>query len=172
VRYLFPDDLGGGEHEALTSFCSKAGNDWRFRFDLPGIGLVDIPEGALTEVKPPLPEEPPVGSLVHLASDYGVYERVARGWLNAGDAAGKAFDWDTLIRLNSGDAPVRLVPDPFAEPVELPSMVASVQVSRTIPEGKLVFLTVSAGYEHLTNEQAKQVARALWAAAAAAEASP
>lgn len=62
------------------------------------------------DVVPALPPEPPVGSFVHLAAYYGVYERLERGWLPANEAAGKPLEWEVLLRLNSGQKPVLLVP--------------------------------------------------------------
>jgi hypothetical protein len=56
------------------------------------------------------PPEPPIGSLVHLANYYGVYERVERGWIYANEATGRGLEWETLVRLNSGATPVPLVP--------------------------------------------------------------
>lgn len=120
TTYRLPEAFGGGEmeeHRKVSGGTEAPTGTVAFLLD--GC-LVCVAKALLTEVKPPLPAEPAVGSFVHLASYYGVYERVDRGWLNAGDAAGNALEWDTLIRLNSGDAPVRLVPDPFAEPVEVP----------------------------------------------------
>jgi len=120
VRYKLPEALGGGEYEALTDYRSKAGDDWRFRFRIPDVGLVDVPAESLTEVKPPLPPEPPVGSVV--------LDQNGRVWQSRAGRPGpdSVSQWQSVM---GGQQPwtyvgtlkpTLLVPDPFAEPVELP----------------------------------------------------
>lgn len=116
TRYKLPDALGGGEFERLTGYKSKAGDDWRMRFDIPGVGLVDVPLEALTEVKPSLPEEPPDKAVVLWCGE--AYQRDDKvvdpeyNWF--GDQG-----WVSWRDMHAGgETIVRLVP--AHEPVELP----------------------------------------------------
>lgn len=86
MRYKLPEALGGGEYEALTDYRSKAGDDWRFRFRIPDVGLVDVPAESLTEVKPPLPPEPPTGSVVR--------DKHGRVWVSL---HGSAWAWQSVV---------------------------------------------------------------------------
>ncbi len=174
--YQFPDGLGGGVHQALTEYSSKAGDDWRLRFVLPNIGLVDVPASALVEVPPPLPPEPPVESVVLVGGEAAQrFEDNPNypGTPWAGVGSGQRYSWAQLCTLGGwhGDpvvAPVLLVPAP--EPVELPWTTRdtddyNVEVDAS---DKQVYVTASAAY--MTPDQAREMARALWTAADAAEA--
>lgn len=87
---------------------------------------VRLPLGLLTEVKPPLPEEPPVGAVVRadfaapdVARQLWVFEHAeipapnGNSWYGAG--RDEAFSWADICALGT---PVSLIPAP--EPVELP----------------------------------------------------
>jgi hypothetical protein len=147
MRYKLPEALGGGEFD-------DAG-DWTigtvaFRFD--GIeGLVYLPRALLTEVRPPLPEEPPVGTVVRALlpdeDEQWVFERLGRrtdgkDWGAAG--RDEAFAWADL---NVRATPVVLVPDPFAEPVALPwSKHLDQSVINVLDSnGKVLVETISGG---------------------------
>lgn len=72
----------------------------------------------LTPVKPPLPEEPPVGSVVRQLTGYragivSVFERDDYGWYGAGK--NEPWSWATIC---ADGPPVVLIPAP--EPVALP----------------------------------------------------
>jgi len=175
-RYRLPEALGGGEYEEHRRADGSTEAPMGTVAFLENGALVCVARVLLTEVKPPMPPEPPVGSFVHLASYYGVYERVDRGWISANDAAAEVYEWDTLLRLNSGDTPVQLVPYPFAEPVELPWRLAiadlnpfnwSAMVACSIRPDRAACVTASA---YLTADEARAMARALWTTADAAEA--
>lgn len=166
-RYRLPEALGGGEYEEYLRADGSTGAPVGTVAFVENGALFCVARALLTEVKPP---EPPVGSLVHLASYHGVYERLDRGWASMKD--GGAYGWGELLLLNSGDTPVRLVPDPFAEPVELPWCINggpdwSAMVSRSIRSDYAARVAAEAD---LTADEARAMARALWATADAAEA--
>ena len=182
TTYRLPDALGGGEYEEYRHVNGGTEAPAGTVAFLEAGCIFTVARRLLTEVKPPPPPEPPVGSIVHLASYYGVYERVDRGWLLTSDAAGRACDC-TLLRLNSGDAPVRLVPDPFAGLFDLPwesapRLLVS-RVSRSTVEvrdsGRIRDFNEAGDGKYLatvdwTPDGARAKARALWAAADAVEA--
>jgi hypothetical protein len=171
MKYRLPEALGGGELESMASgsvrypnligFCTEGEWFW-------------VAKGLLTEVKE-LPEEPPVGSFVLV--DATVLQRKDSAGIDWWDYGQQTWrTWVQLCDLALPDVPVLLVPDPFAEPVELPYVSTSVMVQRTEPDGTFVFLGLSTDghsnefeFQHLTNEQARGIARALWAAAAAGD---
>jgi hypothetical protein len=172
TTYRFPADLGGGEHE---EYRPVAGADstppvGTVAFLLDGC-LVCVACGLLTEVK----SEPPVGFYLATSKDGGqaVVENYGGDWY-VGGVAGPG-PWGPVR--DNYDTFTRLVPDPFAVPVELPHVVESVMVQLTKPYGSHVFLGLSTDghvdgfreYQHLTGEQARGIARALWAAAAAGD---
>lgn len=164
TRCKLPAELGGGEIDVLY------GKDGIVGGTVAGVGWITVPARALTPVPPPIPPEPEPGAIVQLASYFGVYERVDRGWLPCGEAAGKALTWDHLLRLNSGDTPVRLVPDPTVD-VTLPwSNSIGCSVSPTEDDG-LIRITGGVAFAGLTADEARAMAAALWAAADGAVAS-
>lgn len=124
MRYRLHSALGGGEYDdAGDRTIGTVG----FQFD--GIeGLVYLPRKVLTEVKPPLPPEPPVGSVVLVGADPAhdarsglvsglVSRRYGAGWSTPGDDSGEFATWTEVC---DGGPPVLLVPDPLAEAPELP----------------------------------------------------
>ena len=176
MRYRLPEDVfDGGEYEgSLTTF---AGEPW-VRFDVDGVRFY-VGLDALTEVKPPLPEEPP--DLTVLRAGTAVYQRDDGGgpmhrWWMAGRA--QSTDWPSIADL----AFTRLVPEPFAEPVELPWQATggadgdrpwSVGVETSTGATPMVLVNAAvcgrgAGV-YLFAAGARRMARALWAAADAAE---
>lgn len=170
TKYRLPEALGGGEVDVLHGM---ARDDGRVDCDVPEVGIVTVPFRALTEVQPP---EPPIGAFVHLASYYGLYERIDRGWIDGTLTGGKAYEWETLVRLNSGDTPVRLAPVPFVEPVKLRWEQGPVGVDFA-PEGlgggpHKVVVVAGDDARNITALVARDMAHALWAAADAAEATP
>ena len=55
TRYRLPEALGGGEYEAIAVGTGEgAGGPFR-RFEVPGIGRIQVPASACTEVIPPQP---------------------------------------------------------------------------------------------------------------------
>lgn len=176
-RYRFPGQLGGGEYDALTGF-SVAGDDTRMRFCIPDVGVVDVPEAALTKVEPPLPPEPPDRTIVAVGTvGRALYERNdvpdIRQWQGLHDKA-----WYTWAEVCEDGTPVRLVPDPAAG-VELPWSGQSryMHTMRVESEGDgsvvIEAETSSSGIalnRLLSPEVARAMAAALLAAADAAEA--
>jgi hypothetical protein len=120
-RYKLPDVLGGGE----CVFHSKGYQDGCWIVELvdtmPGMRL-ELESSALTEVEPPLPDEPPVGSFVAAGTNGNLlplYRRWREGWMaveSLEDATWPEICAESQER--AGRSPVRLVPAP--EPVELP----------------------------------------------------
>lgn len=121
TKFKLPDILGGIEVEdvgdqvhglstAVQTLMSHV------TVEVPGVGLVRIARNKLTEVEPPLPEEPPVGAVV-LDRDGDVWARKDQGdkpW----ECGGLDADWE---HLNNRYGPVvRMVPDPVASAPELP----------------------------------------------------
>jgi len=112
------DGLPGGEVELIGELETS--------YKRPGIKLSDgtvvyVPRDLLTEVKPPLPPEPPVGSVVRNRYNQ-VYVRSGREtypWSLAGGVG--TYDWVHVLAKGPGwVAPVLLVPDPLAEAPDLP----------------------------------------------------
>lgn len=180
TRYRLPEALGGGEYEEYVHLDGGTEAPVGTVAFLEDGVLFCVGRGLLTEVKAPLPSEPPVGAFVHLASYFGVYERVDRGWISANEpSGGAAHEWEALRRLNSGDAPVRLLPEPFTGPVvALPWESHGVEVKQTtngLGLGDHVFVSTkgaSYGFAQVKPAEARDMARALWAAADAVEAKP
>lgn len=177
MRYRLPESLGGGEFEAFIDYhrVGELGADF-VRFDVPGVGLVDIERGGLTEVKPPLPPEPPIGSVVR--------DKNGRVWVSLQgptpyvwqSTVGGKERWADLV---AGRGPLTLlVPDPFAEPVELPYTLSvghhtKVRISAPVSRiGPIVALSLASGGRFVSPDMApataRDLARALWAAADAA----
>jgi len=116
TRYRLPDILGSVEC-AFHSLGHEDG-DWIVELvdTAPGLRL-ELPASSLTEVNPPLPPEPPIGSVV-LDSSRKAWQRTGghRGiWECCQDDAGA--DWEDL---NAAPyTPVTLLV-PAPEPVALP----------------------------------------------------
>ena len=119
MRYKLPKELGEGEYEAMFDSGVSAST----ALNVNGRKVI-VPTDMLTPVKPPLPEEPPVGTVARaLLTDEDepwVFERLGKrtdgkDWGAAG--RDEVYAWADL---NVRATPVVMVPDPFAEPVELP----------------------------------------------------
>lgn len=171
TRYRLPDALGGGEVDVLHGF---ARDDGRLDCDVVGVGVITVPARALVEVKPPLPDEPAhptPGNLSYFVDRYGVawHNSIHHDqWQSSGGRPN--LSWGDLW-LNAGPL-TRLVPDPFAEPVELPwrrkfDDSSDLVVDRSKASNRAVY--VDGLYGHITAEEARDMARALWTAADAAE---
>jgi hypothetical protein len=177
VRYKLPESLGGGEYDCI--FDSDLCEDGRsVAFDLPDLDrIVLLPSWILTPVKPPLPEEPPVGAYrIGGVLCMRVSSEPAKCWVY--QTKDELFSEETFADLCSdfGTDVVRLVPDPFAEPVALPWKNGhGVEVSQTRTDtgmGDQVYVSTkyaSYGFAHVEPDVARDMARALWAAAGAAE---
>jgi hypothetical protein len=173
TTYRFPADLGGGEHE---EYRPVAGADstppvGTLAFLLDGC-LVCVARGLLTEVKPP---EPPVGFYLATHKDGGqaVVERDGGDWY-VGGVEGPG-PWGPVR--DNYDTFTRLVPDPFAVPVELPwEYTVGASTSTGVTCGKRTVFDLNHGVGKytvqvtLTPGEARAKACALWAAAAEAEA--
>jgi len=174
TTYRLPEALGGGEVEIVTPA-------WAGNAIICEVALVDQPDvkvslarSLLTEVEPPLPPEPAPGSVLRCNDGY-LHIRRGSGMARSDHREGYST-WAEIVA--SHDQPlVRLVPDPFAEPVELPwrqriGKYSTATVSRTVV-GEITLSLDSGGRvmaPDLTTADAKSIARALWAAADAAEA--
>lgn len=117
TRYKFPDSLGGGEHEAASDDEGYP----QVGFVLAGITnpRLWIARKDLEKVEEPLPEEPPVGSVVRAQlvdeDRLWVWERSTDhtngvGWYAAG--VNVPFEWAKLCKR---ETPVLLVPAPAAD---------------------------------------------------------
>jgi hypothetical protein len=176
TEYRLPDALGGHPVVVISRESTTPGVWWVVvRIDDETFPLW-LPGTVLEEVVPPLPAEPDPWSVVQTGAAF--FERrgnEAIGWYNIG---GHTFvTWEQIC---SGGTPTRLVPDPFAEPVTLPWEAADevrsyiVEVTAVGDEVRDVNRAVE-GYRVgvlLTPDGARAKARALWAAADAAEARP
>ena len=78
--------------------------------------------------------------------------------------------WGEVCELARPGVPVLLMPDPFGEPVNLPWVGArvGVKVTRDLPRPICIRLD-GGGYESIGDEEATELARALWTAANQAE---
>jgi hypothetical protein len=174
MRYRLPEVLGGGEVEVVQVEIpvQLRGYPSDMVRASDGTELV-MQRRHLTVVEPPLPPEPPVGSVVrvtiggesrvftHLNEDVAL---TLGGWRDARTWT----DWSWLCEYG----PVLLVPDPFAESVELPwSPGKGTWVVWPLDDGDEVSVSVPGGKHYgLSLADARAMARALWSAANAAEA--
>lgn len=188
TTYRLPDALGGGEVEIVTPA-------WADKAIVCEVALVSDPSVRVTlarrllvEVTPPLPPEPLTGYYLlkeNSAAPLFVaeHEQDYGQWYVAGHE--KAFSWSELCAHWPSLSFTRLVPDPFAEPVELPwvgvaqkfSSIGPAEVSVELCEqpGLRFLVRVAArpfgdGEWRLSWPRAREMARALWAAADTAEA--
>ena len=174
MRYRLPEVLGGGEYEGRPGALLMADH---IALNIPGAGgkaaSVYVYRGFLTEIEEPLPEEPPPLAVV-LDKDGKAWQHTGgyRGpWECTHDDGGE--DWGDL---NRDYGPLtRLVPDPSAEPVELPwskHLHESVVNVVTGDFGEVLVETISGGRAMLlplNPPEARDMARALMTAADAAE---
>lgn len=175
TRYRLPDGIRDGEIEAEEIWGGSGG---RPEYRLAGGFTLLAPAGQpLERVRPPLPDEPPVGAVV-LDSDNRAWQHTMghRGdWESTYDDMGD--DWRGL---NDGAGPLtRLVPDLFAEPVALPWSAATEPISSlrptlyveaaVLPGVHITARPFGDGQWQLSPAVARDMARALWTAADAAE---
>lgn len=171
TRYRLPDALGGGEIEAEEMWGGCAGG--RPEYLVAGSRItITMPEGTPMEaVAPPLPPEPPVGTVVLVGM---VFEQVLRryehGWAGPGDERGEYATWAEVCSLGT---PVLLVPDPLAGAPELPWTDAGISVSvkvgvEVITRGQ-VRVVADGDYAYLVPSVARQMGLALLRAAAEVE---
>lgn len=134
-----------------------------------------VPARLLDKVEPPLPPEPPMGAVVTLTP-----KRPAERVFSRDDESSPYksepwfgedgwWSWEEICSLGT---PVRLVPDPFAEPVELPWVHAfeegePIKVWASSASNRAAYVE---GWGHLAADDARDMAKALWAAADQAEA--
>lgn len=172
-RYKMPEVLGGGEfeeHPRGTPTAAEAPSG-TVAFLINGC-LVCVAAGLLTAVKPPLPEEPPVGSFVLVTVQSKVLHRRNDAGIDWWDYLGKC--WLTWAQVCELGTPVRLVPAP--EPVELPWAYhrdsKSIVIVRlgSINSSCPVRIDTRDDYEYVSADAAREMARALNTAADKAEA--
>ena len=162
--YRLPDILGGAELEATEWWSGCAGANHEYRIQGTSV-TVSVPYG-LTAVDPPLPPEPPVGTVV--------LDRDGRVWVSLdldrwqSVVGGREF-WVDLV---AARGPLTLlVPDPFGEPVELPWWSddrSRIEVHPGAARSVTVWFWGKA--DTFRPASAREMAKALWAAADAAEA--
>ncbi len=120
TTYRLPDDLGGWPVET----SGPTGNRTVIA-DGPHKGVVlAFPRSGLVAVAPPLPDEPPVGSVVRALmsgeDEPWMFERTpaiggTTGWYTTSDET--PYEWADLCKCGT---PVLLVPDPVRDAPELP----------------------------------------------------
>jgi hypothetical protein len=160
TRYRLPDDLGGSEvneHEIDPALTVDGRRGRIVRTDAGTV--LAVAEDHLTLVPPPLPPEPEFGAVLRCDDGY-LHIRKGRSWNDHGDG------YCTWAELNTAhDRPlVRLVPDPFAEPVELPWRLTfdddePILVSHSTASNRVAYVS---GWGHLTADDCRAMARALW----------
>lgn len=177
--YVMPGPLGGQELELI-----RANDDgWDFlRWPLaPNLSAeLRLPAGLAKPVKPPLPEEPPVGTFVACGADGNLlpfYRRWDEGWSQVG--GGVSSTWSGICDESQERAerwPVVMVPDPFAEPVALPwkrQIGEFPTMAHVEPIDKGVGLALDSGGRRispdLSLDEARELGCALMTAADAAE---
>lgn len=175
--YRLPEALGGGEfeeHPRGTPTAAEAPSG-TVAFLINGC-LVCVAAGLLTEVAPPLPEEPEIGRVV-LDVHGWAWQHIGSGrgdWCCTADDMGA--DWEEL---NREHGPLtQLAPDPFAQSVEFPwehvvNPNSSIGVNYDRREGAVYDLNRATGSYAtqviLSPEEARAKAVALWVAADKAE---
>ena len=114
MTYRLPEALGGAEVEGRiirTGLSVGVGARPVLLANVDGVGEVSVPLGAVTEVRPPLPPEPPEGA--YAIGDY-VAVRIAghlaprRGctWFSTGGEDDRPYrwsSWDELWQHVGGD---------------------------------------------------------------------
>lgn len=166
MRYRLPAFLGLIEMDGVLD------TEGNVAFAIPGGGTFWVERRLLDVVKPTLPEEPPVGTVVLVEAPAAiplVFFRYPDGW--AEPAQSTYYDWG---KVNSYGTPVRYVPDPFAEPVELPwsSHLDHSAINVVKDDGRVLLEVVSGGRAMLRimpPSVARELVRALMTAADAAE---
>lgn len=182
TRYRLPDELGGHPVTVVQPHVADSGmRDVIVQLDGESFPAA-LPMTLLVEVVPPLPPEPPVGSIV--AAGYAdnplpIYRRWDEGWYAVGLQDGYS-GWAEICALSmerAGVAPRLLVPAP--EPVELPwrSEDGAVEVDAAVgcgchgeEDGAHLIRVAMDTPAHLEAAQARAFGLVLVAAADAAEA--
>lgn len=182
TTYRLPDALGGGEVETVSAPVVVMGTPVR----IEGGEVLLVPMSLLEEVEEVV-DEPGPGYYLAVEGDSEAPPFVAEheagyGWHIAGHSRG--FTWQELRAEWPSLTFTELVPDPFAEPVELPwvgvaqkfSSIGPAEVSVELFEqpGLRFMVRITArpfgdGEWRLSWPRAREMARALWAAADAAE---
>lgn len=175
TRYRLPEILGGAE----CVFHSKGYQDGCWIVELvdtvPGMRL-ELESTALVAVAPPLPPQPPLWATV-VVGEHQIFQHQPRGSVSGYSVPGHPEDY-TWAEVCSGGTPVPLVPAP--EPVELPWSAPyrdgvigiEVFIKDAAPdcEGGTARVGVLGKDIGITWAEAREMARALWTAADAAEA--
>jgi len=183
MRHIFklPDGILDGEIQAEEVWSGCAGG--RPEYHLPGGFTLLAPAGQpLDRIKPPLPDEPPVGAYrVGGVLCMRVSSEPEKCWVY--QTKDEMFSEETFAGLCSdfGTDIVPLVPDPFAEPVELPWRLDGgdnynerpwgLGVESTKTDLVLVLASIAGRGTgvRIDSGNARDMARALMAAADAAE---
>ncbi len=160
--YKLPEWMGGLTCKLHTHWDESGTST--VDVDAPGgasTHRLTVPRLLLTEVKPPLPEEPPVGAIV-LDRDGDAWARKDQGdkpW----ECGGLDADWE---HLNNRYGPlVRMVPDPLASAPELPFALGSCERSAMVSvlDGNRVSLAIE--NEWYTPDEAERIGLAALRAA-------
>lgn len=168
--YKLPDWLGGHKCQALN----ENGQGVLVEIDQYEGQRIIVPRDLLTEVKPPLPPEPPDGTVYGNGADAWIrcdgpeVDQPGRWWLTGSDVPDR---WaDHVGPLVSKPGWRRYVPDPADDAPELPwrlkdhagNTVARVERSDANKDRLFVDLCNA----HLKRDQVREVAAVLWAWAA------
>jgi hypothetical protein len=179
TRYRLPEALG--EVEMLTDQePTRAVNEYRWVHHAE-LGLIQVHRNRLTEVKPPLPEDPGPGAwlvngqvCVRTTEDDDAAPWCWPGALAHGTSTWS--EWPDLLKAVGVGPIVRLVPDPLAEAPELPWETTDadgvdVRIGRTVPAGRFAATVMVADYiGGLTRDEACAAGLALLRASAEQEA--
>lgn len=190
-RYTLPPEMGGHECEIVwRSSALVAGVEIaKVRYPVDGFEVTsEVLWSWLTSVKPP-PQEPPNGSVVRVfrLGFRAVFERddeAAISWPKDTHWFGTdridPYTWLDIQTLAETTAPVLLVPDPFAEPVQLPWRsktpptrmpnttlgVAAVHCNKGLVASiQVIDSAYTITYDFDDPADAREYARAVWAAA-------
>lgn len=176
MRYRLPDALGGHPVK-LTRRSSNPNEMSQVLVELADESFpLLIHLMVLVEVEEQLPEEPADGTVWLSASGGFAGATFARhdGWPNSSgdqrwysDAGGGIFAWADI----AGADLRQLVPDPFAEPVQLPWKFDDGTRRAKVDRGSGVSIYLRDQHDDVVQlnwmpEVARNAARALWAAAA------
>lgn len=164
TTYRLPAALGGGEYEEYRHADGGTEAPTGTVAFLEAGAVFTVARSLLTKVEPLPPPEPPPGSVAQCNDSY-IHIRQGASWTDHDDIYST---WARLCAMHSKPLTL-LVPDPFAEPVELPWAKGSLRVERGRTPG-WVRVTAPDVPVETTPARAREFARALWAAADAAEA--
>lgn len=176
TRYRLPAELGGGEIEAIPQGTIMGSMGHRYQYWGDGYELWF--ETALTEVEPPIPDEPEPGAYdiggvlcVRWAAD----KSPSRWAFGTGSSAAGVYHcdwpelWAELGAPRRSPPPIRLVPDP-AQDVELPWRCGDLYIERLdATSGLMVEVNFQDRWVRLDADEARQAAAALLAAAEATD---